>query len=163
MSSRRHTTTPTTAFTSSYDEEKAAMRMALEWPLPSHAAAAICTDSQSLLKAIQSRFADTTDLRRMLNKRAGKTTLLWIPGRQGFAGNEEADACAKQAAAITDGATRPVSFAAGSAVIRRTLTDQPPCHCRTKEVYSKTFSWPADCRAVSTRHDAVLLAVALRH
>ncbi len=70
------------AFTSSYDEEKAAMRMALEWLLPSHAAAAICTDSQSLLKAIQSGSADTTDLRRMLNKRAGKTTLLWIPGHK---------------------------------------------------------------------------------
>ncbi len=56
------------AFTSSYGEEKVAMRMALEWLLPSHAAAAICTDSQSLLKAIQIGFADTTDLRRMLNK-----------------------------------------------------------------------------------------------
>ncbi len=41
------------AITSSYDEEKAAMRMALEWLSPSHAAAAICTDSQSILKAMQ--------------------------------------------------------------------------------------------------------------
>ncbi len=76
----------------------------------------------------------------MLNKRAGKTTLLWIPGHHGIAGNEEADACAKQGAAITDGAPRPVSFAAASALIRRTLTDPPPCHCRTKEVYTKAFS-----------------------
>ncbi len=81
------------AFTSSYDEEKAAMHMALEWLLPSHAAATICTGSQSLLKAIQSGFADTTDLRRMLNKRARKATLLWIPGHHGIADNEEADAC----------------------------------------------------------------------
>ncbi len=57
-----------TAFTSSYDEEKAAMRMALEWLLPSHAAVAICTDIQLLLKAIQSGSADTTNLRHMLNK-----------------------------------------------------------------------------------------------
>ncbi len=42
--------------------EKAVMRMTLEWLLPSHAAAAICTESQSLLKAIQSG-SDTTDLR----------------------------------------------------------------------------------------------------
>ncbi len=37
------------AINSSYDEEEAAMRMALECLLPSQAAAAICTDSQSLL------------------------------------------------------------------------------------------------------------------
>ncbi len=40
----------------------------------------------------------------MLNKRAGKTSLLWMPGHHGIAGNEEADFCAKQATAITDGA-----------------------------------------------------------
>ncbi len=111
------------------------MRMALEWLSPSHAAAAICTDSRSLFKAIQSGSADTAD-----------------------PGNEEADACAKQAASITDGANRPVSFAAASALIRRTLTDTSPCNCRIKEVYTKTFSWPADCRAVSKRRGALLLA-----
>ncbi len=52
----------------------------------------------------------------MLTKRTEKTTLLWIPGHS--AGTEEADACAKQAAAITDGAHRSVSFAAANALIR---------------------------------------------
>ncbi len=134
------------------------MRIALDCLLPSHAAEAICSDSQSPLKAIQSGSADTADLRRMLKKLARKTTLLWIQRPHGIAGNEEAAACAKQAAAITDGAHRPVSFAAASVLIRRTLTDPPPCQCRTKVVYSKTCSWPADCRAVSTRRNAVLLA-----
>ncbi len=72
----------------------------------------------------------------MLNKRAGKTTLLWIPGHHGIAGSEKADACAKQVAAITNDAPHPVSFATASALIRRTLIDPPPSHCRTKEVYT---------------------------
>ncbi len=64
------------------------MRMALEWLLLSHAAKAICTGSQSLLKAIQSGSIDTAGLRRMPYKRAGKTALLWIPGHHGIAGNQ---------------------------------------------------------------------------
>ncbi len=131
------------AITSSYDEDKAAMRMALEWLFPSHEAAVVCTDSQSLLNVIQSDSDDTSDIRRMLVKRAGKITLLWTPSHHGIAGNEEMDACAKQAVAIIEGTPRPVSFAAASALIRRTLMDPPPCHCRTKEVNIKTFSWLA--------------------
>ncbi len=113
---------------------------------------------QSLLKAIQSGSTGTADLWRMLNKPADKTTLLWIPGHDGNAGNEEADACAKQAAAIAVGVPQPVSFVTASVLIRRTVTDPPPWHCRVKEVYTKTFSWAADCRDASTRRSAVLLA-----
>ncbi len=74
--------------------------MVCEWLLPSHAAAAICTGGQSLLKAIQNSSADTADPRSMLSKRAGKTALFWMPGHQGIA-------CDKQAAVITDGAPLP--------------------------------------------------------
>ncbi len=64
-----------------------------------------------LLEAIQSGSGDTEGLRRMLIKRARKTTLICVPDHQGLAGNEEADASAKQASAITDGAPRPADFA----------------------------------------------------
>ncbi len=131
--------------------------MTFELLLPSHEAAAICIDSQSLLKVIQ-RGTDTSDLRRMLDKRAGNTTLLWIPGYHEIVGNEEAGVCAKQVAAITDRAPQPVSFVAASALIRRTLTDASPCHCRIKEFYTKTFSWRSGYRAVLTRSSAVLLS-----
>ncbi len=76
-------------------------------PILSTKAMSICTNNQSLLKAIQSGSADTTHLKRMHNKRAGKTTLLRIPGDHGNADNEEADACAKQAAAITEQSPSP--------------------------------------------------------
>ncbi len=110
------------------------MRMVLQWLLPSHDAAAICTDSHSL-QAIQSGSADTADLGRRLNTRAGKTPLLWIPGHHGNFGNENADACAKQTAAITGGAPRPVSFAAASALMHRTVTDPRPCHGLHQNIY----------------------------
>ncbi len=113
--------------------------MALEWLSPSHEAVAKCTDSHSLLKAIQSDFGGTSDLRRMLDKQAGKTTLLRMPGHCGVAGNEEADAFARQTVALTDGAPRPVSVAAASVLIRQTLKDPPPTHCRAQVVYTKAF------------------------
>ncbi len=46
------------AFTSAYDEEKAAMRKALEWLLPSHAAAASALTANRFLK--RSRAAPPT-------------------------------------------------------------------------------------------------------
>ncbi len=82
------------AFTSSYDEEKAAMRFAIEWLLPSLEAAAICIDCQSHLWAIQCGSADTSDLRRMLDHRTNITTLLWISDHYVILGYAVVEACA---------------------------------------------------------------------
>ncbi len=59
-------------------------------------------------------------LTHLLNKAAGKTTILLFVGPHGIACNEESNACAKQAAKIIDGATRSVSFATASTLIHRT-------------------------------------------
>ncbi len=56
----------------------------------------------------------------MLEKRVDMTTLLWIPGYQWIASNEEVNACAT---IITDGALRLVLFTAASALILQTLMD----------------------------------------
>ncbi len=128
----------------------------LGWLLQLYDAAAICTDSQ-FLQAIQSGSADTANLGRMLKKRAGKTTLLWIPGHYGNAGNKNADACDKQMTAITGAAPRPISFTAASALMRRTLMDLQPSHCRTKEAYTKTFTWPTNPGSVLALAGKILL------
>ncbi len=52
------------------------------------------------------------------------TTLLWIPGYQWIASNEEVNACATT---ITDGALRLVPFTAASALILETLMDHKGC------------------------------------
>ncbi len=66
------------------------------------------------------------------------------PGHHGIPGDEEADACAKQAAVITDGTPRPASFTAASALIRQTLTDPPPRH------EEQTRSTPTRCHGRPT-------------
>ncbi len=79
------------------------MQLALEWATTNHPeySLTICTDSQSLLKAIERRPSVSNHLRSLLNAPPGPTNLLWIPGHKGFPGNELADTAAK-AAALTN-------------------------------------------------------------
>ncbi len=148
------------AFTSSFAEEAAAVQVAMEWATTNHPeySLTICTDGQSLLKAIEHRsLVITHHLRSLLNARPGPTSLLWIPGHKGIPGNELADTAAKAAAITTSGPLRPISYASARSLIHRTLTSPPPTNSRTAEVYGG-FSWSKDCTATSNRADAVLLA-----
>ncbi len=66
------------------------MQLALEWATTNHPEYlfTICTDSQSLLKAIEGRSPVTHHLRSLVNARPGPTSLLWIPGHpQGVYGS----------------------------------------------------------------------------
>ncbi len=51
----------------------------------------ICSDHQSLLKAIQSGAFDTQSIRQRLGNRMGFTIPIWVPGHKGRPGNEVAD------------------------------------------------------------------------
>ncbi len=115
----------------------------------------ICSDSQSLLKAIQSGAHDTQSIHQRLDNREGPTTLIWVPGHKGIPGNEAADELAKAAATDTNTPPRSILFATAKALIQRTFTD--PASNRPRKVYEHV-SWKADCIATSNRADAVLLA-----
>ncbi len=147
------------AFTSSFAEEAAALQLTLEWATTNHPeySLTICTDSQSLLKAIERRSPVTHHLESLLNARPGPTTLLWIPGHKGIPGNELADTAAKAAATTTSDPPRPIFYASARSLIRRTLINPPPINSRTAEVHGE-FSWSKDCMATANRADAVLLA-----
>ncbi len=70
--------------TPSYEEEKAALLLALDWAranCPTERIS-ICSDSQSLLKAIQSGAHDTQSFRQRQDNREGPTTLIWERGRK---------------------------------------------------------------------------------
>ncbi len=64
--------------TSSYEEEKAVLLMALDWARDNCPTERISigSDSQSLLKAIQSGAHDTQSIRQRLEIREGPTTLI---------------------------------------------------------------------------------------
>ena len=87
--------------------------MALQWIIsnePKHKIL-ICSDSQSLLKAIASESEETYEIRAKLLQVMVNVDIQWVPGHMDVPGNEAADKAAKEAAAITDVPPRQVSLA----------------------------------------------------
>ncbi len=130
------------------------MHLALEWATADHPehSLAICTDSQSSLKAIERRSPVTRHLKSLLNARPAPTILLSVLGQKGIPGND-----AKTAAKTTSDTPGSILYASARSFICRTLTDPPPGNSPTGEVCCG-FTWSKDCMAISNNADEALLA-----
>ena len=145
-------------FTSSYEEEKSALHLAINWlaNCEANTRVAICSDSQSLLSAIQHDRPEVHSIRRALDGLQCSTTLQWVPGHTDVPGNELAEE-AKAAAQIRDLPRRPISFAGAKSFLYQHISDPPIQHGRIAASY-QLISHCRDRREVVSRSDATLLA-----
>ena len=143
--------------TSSYDEEKAALTSCLEYLAKYYHhdnKVLICTDSQSLCRAVENGSADTARILNLLDCSTKSITIQWVPGHTAVVGNEIADEEAKSAA--DDMSTEPEPSSFGAALSLASLeTNRPP----TTESNGLTWGYieKLDGQQIKTRADYTLL------
>ena len=142
--------------TSSFQEEKEAMGLALNWMKENQFTdTVICSDSQSLLRALENLTPDTADLRYTLDNLHGKTYIHWVPSHSKIPGNELADLAAKEATKIEG--TPTARFSSAKSVIKRLIKDPDPTHHIVKETYKKLHT-KKEKKLINSRKEAATLA-----
>ena len=115
----------------------------------------VCTDSQSLCRALEGHGDTADELRNEIDKCPNELVIQWVPGHSDIPGNELADEEAKQAT-TEEGEGRAVSLESITTVIKSVIKDKEIQHDTIREAYScKSSSKEKD---VSNREDEVLLA-----
>jgi ribonuclease HI len=144
--------------TSSYEEECQAMEDTAKWVTQEASGlekVLVCTDSQSMCRALEEGSAELEELSKLINACPTKIIIQWIPGHSNIPGNELADAEAKKATEEA-GPGRPISMNSMKTVIKEIVKDGAIEHERTREVYTRK-SKKKD-QLLKTRSDQVLLA-----
>ena len=148
-------------FTSSYEEEAAAMESALSW---THTNAnhysltgLFCTDSTSFCEALISSHPRTLSIRNSISSISSSIFIQWIPGYSSIPGNDLADKAAKDATHITSDAPLPISLSSSIQIINKTIRDVPLTHERVAAVY-KLRSFHRDVKQITNRRDDVLIS-----
>ena len=101
--------------TCSYEEEKRAMLLGINWLKDKEfEQVSFCTDSLSLLQAIENYSHDTAEIRELLPKVCDHANLMYVPGHRDIPGNEMADEHAKRAAKLTNPPDNTVPFSSST-------------------------------------------------
>ena len=126
-------------FTSSYEEETAAMESALSWARTNanhHSFTVLfCTDSKSLCEALISSHPRTFSIHNSISSISSLIFIKWITGHSSIPGNDLADKGAKEATLITTDKPLPISLSISIQIINETVRDAPPTHERITAVY----------------------------
>ena len=148
-------------FTSSYEEEAAAMKTALSWTLTNanhHSITVLfCTDSKSLCEALISSHPRTFSIHNSINSISSSILIQWIPGHSAIPGKDITDKAAKEATTIDSDTILPISLSSSIQVINETIRDAPPIHERVASVY-KHRRVSRDAKLINNRKDDVLIA-----
>ena len=148
-------------FTSSYEEEAAAMESALSWASISgnHSSIAmlLCTDSKSLCQALISSNPRTSSIDNSINFISPSIFIQWIPGHSDIPGKELAEKAAKEATTIATNTILPVSFPSSIEVIHEIIRDDPPTHERVALIYQHQKD-SRNSKEIKNRKDNLLLA-----
>jgi ribonuclease HI len=145
-------------YTSSYGEERTAMEAAADMIVEQNLQGPIliCTDSQSLCKALAERNKQTDTIRKRFSECEQDITIQWIPGHSNIPGNELADQAAKEATML-DEEHRPTSFGSACAAIKQQIKEENLSgHERTAKAYAY-FSKLRE-KQIKTRKEQVTLA-----
>lgn len=138
--------------TCSYVEEDRALELGLNWLINNpHPHAAFCTDSLSLLEAIDNNNPNCNHLVELMQRAGNHIDLAYVPGHKDIPGNEMADQHAKAAAAETgDYADNSVDFKTVKSIIKRTIKDNPSDHPTISEAYA-CYSEKRDKEEIKSR------------